>query len=82
MTNTSKLAAYIKSLIPKPTIGITTGTVKSLSPLEISITDEITAKPPHLIIASGLSLDIGDKVIVSSTDNNKFYALGKAVVIT
>jgi len=81
MTGKEKLAERIKELKVKPSIGITTGKVTSASPLEISITDDIVAKSPHLIKATGLSLLLDDKVIIISTDNDKFYVLAKSEVV-
>ena len=81
MTGKEKLAERIKELRNKPSIGITTGKVISASPLEIAITDDIVAKSPHLIKSVGLSLLLDDKVIVISTDNDKFYVLAKSEVV-
>jgi len=81
MKGKEKLAERIKALSPKPAIGITTGKVTSASPLEISVSDEIIAKSPHIVKTVGLSLLTGDEVIVLSLDNKKFYVLAKSEVV-
>lgn len=68
-------------LNPPPEIGVTTGTVISVSPLKVRVMDGITAAYPRLWYSDGLSFEVGDKVIISaSSGNQSFYILGKAVI--
>ena len=63
---------------PAPSIGVTTGRVTSLAPLNVRISDAIIAKPPRLFYAKGSVYEIGDEVIIiASSDNQRFYVLGK-----
>ena len=74
----AQLGRIIKPLPPQ--IGATTGTIISASPLRVRISDKITAQYPNLYYAAGLIFEVGDRVIViASTDNQRFYIVGKAV---
>ena len=82
MTGKEKLAQRIASLKVAAQLGAVVGKVVSVSPLEISISDEIIAKSPNLVKASGLTLSVGDVVIViASTDNTTFYAIARSEVV-
>ena len=63
-----------------PQLGAMTGTVINTSPLRVRVSDKITAQYPNLYYAAGLIFEVGDSVIViASTDNQRFYVVGKAV---
>lgn len=61
-------------------IGATTGRVTRIAPLNVRISDAIVAKPPKLFYIRGMTFEIGDEVlVVSSSDNQRFYVVGKVV---
>ncbi len=63
---------------PTMRIGVTTGEIISLSPLAVRINEAIVVKRPQLFYARGLVFEIGDRVIVTaSEDNQRFYIVAK-----
>ena len=65
---------------PPEKIGVVTGEVISTAPLKVRINDAVIAKYPRLFYAEGLSFKTGNMVIVIvSSDNQRFYIIGKAV---
>lgn len=63
---------------PAPRIGVTTGEIISLSPLTVRINEAVIVKRPRLFYARGLVFEMGDRVIVTaSEDNQRFYIVAK-----
>lgn len=82
MDGITEIAKMFKERDNKSSLGIITGTVASISPPRVRISDRIIVSGSKLVIASSYqnAMQKGDSVIViASSDNQKYYVIDKAV---